>query len=107
MPNTDSRAMAMLAYTFFWFSGGLVYLFSRNDEYARFHAMQSIAVFGLLTLVQTVLIASVLGILLLPVVWLLGVVLWAVLIVKAAQGERFGLPWAGGVAERHSVPHNA
>lgn len=101
MAKNLSRAMAMLAYTFFWFSGMLVYLFSRGDDYARFHALQSIMMFGLLTLAQIILIATVLGILLLPVVWLLCIITWTVLIIKAWQGEWFKLPVIGAIAEAH------
>jgi len=99
MAKKESRALAMLAYVFWWVTGILVYLFSRGDDFARFHALQSMMAFGLLTLVQIVLIATVLGILLLPVVWLLCLIIWVLLIIKAEQGEWFKLPLIGAIAE--------
>ena len=33
-------------------------------------------------------------------VWILSVVLWIVLMIKAYQGARFELPWAGNFAQK-------
>jgi uncharacterized membrane protein len=34
--------------------------------------------------------------------WLFCVVLWIVLMVKAYQGEKYKLPWAGDLAEKNA-----
>ena len=55
----------------------------------RFHAMQSIVVFGILTILSLV---PVVGWILSPLVMIVGFALWLVLIYKAYQGEEFKLP---------------
>jgi uncharacterized membrane protein len=78
----------------------------RNSRFVRFHAWQSIllwAVFFLAALAGILLsnIAAAVVLLLLGILGLLGMFfLWAVLSLKAWQGERFGLPLFGQLAER-------
>ncbi|GAH19909.1 unnamed protein product [marine sediment metagenome] len=42
----------------------------------------------------------VLGDVLAGLIWVLGVVLWIILMIKAYQGAMFKLPWAGDLAEK-------
>jgi uncharacterized membrane protein len=69
----------------------------------RFHAYQSVAVFGALTVLSVIaglipVIGPLIGFLVGPV-WL---ILWILLMVKAYQGERFKLPLAGDWAEQQA-----
>jgi uncharacterized membrane protein len=68
----------------------------------RFHAMQSIVVFGFLSVLMWVLGITIIGIFLMPIVGIIGAILWIVLMVKAYQGELFKLPVAGDIAEKNS-----
>jgi len=87
---------AALAYVLGWISG-LFFLFMEKDDYVRFHAMQSIVVFGALTILSMV---PVVGWILTPIVLLAGLALWLILIVKAYQGEKFKLPYIGNWVEK-------
>jgi uncharacterized membrane protein len=99
----EANVAGLLCYVLGWVSGLVFILIEKENKFVRFHAVQSIVVFGGLTIIQIVI--SILGIIipfffvLTYIVWLLGVVLWIVLMVKAYQGTMFKLPWAGNFAE--------
>jgi uncharacterized membrane protein len=82
---------AALAYLLGWITG-IVMLLVEKDKYVRFHAMQSIAVFGALTIVGLI---PIIGLLLSPLLMIVGLVLWLVLMWKAYQGEEYQVPVVG------------
>lgn len=87
---------AALSYVLGWLTG-IIFLLIEKDPFVRFHAMQSIITFGLLTLLSFV---PIIGWILSPLVMIVGFVLWLVLIYKAYQGEEFKLPVIGDFAEK-------
>ncbi|MCB1671077.1 MAG: DUF4870 domain-containing protein [Gammaproteobacteria bacterium] len=101
--GVDENVAALLAYVLGWISGLVVILMEKQNGFVRFHAMQSIITFGVITLLN-VLFTSFLVFLifLVPLLNLLALVLWIVLMVKAYQGERFALPVIGALAEEWS-----
>lgn len=80
-----------LSYVLGWLTG-IVFLLIEKEPFVRFHAMQSIVTFGILTILSLV---PVVGWILSPLVMIVGFVLWLVLIYKAYQGEEFKLPLIG------------
>ena len=91
----------LLCYVLGWISGLVFVLIEQENKFVRFHAMQSIYVFGPITVVGIVLgWIPIIGVVLGALIWLLGVALWIVLMVKAYQGVSFKLPWAGNLAEK-------
>lgn len=91
----------LLCYVLGWVSGLVFVLIEQKSDFVRFHAMQSIYVFGILHIAAIVLgwipiIGGVLGWIILAVIC----VLWIFLMVKAYQGVKFKMPWAGNSAER-------
>ncbi len=98
-PNVE----ALLAYLLGFVTGLIFLLIEKNNKFVRFHAMQSIIVFGAVFVGQWIIsFIPYLGVLISGLLMLLGVVLWVVLMVKAYQGEMFKLPWAGNIAEKNS-----
>lgn len=94
---------AVLAYLLGFITGLIFILIEKKNKFVRFHAMQSIVVFGALFVAQWILaFLPVLGAIVSGLVSLLAVVLWVVLMVKAYQGEMFKLPFAGDIAEKNS-----
>ena len=89
-----------------WWVSGLVFLvIEKENQFVRFHAMQSIVAFGSITLVQIVLsFIPIIGWILSWLIWALSIVLWIVLMAKAYQGQRYKLPWAGNFAEKQLKP---
>ena len=97
----------LLCYVLGWISGLVFVLIEQESKFVRFHAMQSIATFGSIMIVSIAL--SIFG--LIPflgvifdiangIIGLLAFVLWIVLMVKAVQGTKYKLPWAGDFAEK-------
>ena len=93
----DENIAGLLCYVLGWLSGLIFILIEPDNKFVRFHAWQSIIVFGILTVAGIILgYVPFIG-------WLVPVVsfvLWVVLMVKAFQGTRYKIPWAGNVAER-------
>jgi uncharacterized membrane protein len=108
----DPRLAAALAYLAWWVSGALVWLVERERRLVRVHAMQSLLVFGIISLTWAtlwggsfaVLILSASGFFLLQrlaqLVLLAGFVIWAVCLWQVSRDLGFRLPWAGALAER-------
>ena len=93
---------AFLAYLLGFVTGLVFLLIEKKNKFVRFHAMQSIVVFGAIFVAQWIIsLIPYLGILISGLLSLLGVVLWVVLMVKAYQGEMFKLPWVGDIAEKN------
>lgn len=82
-------------------SGIVFILIEQENKFVRFHAMQSIIVFGVLTIASFILDwIPVIGGFFGAVIGILSFILWIVLMVKAYQGTRFKLPWSGNLAEK-------
>ncbi len=95
----------LLCYALGWVTG-LIFYFIDKRPFVRFHAAQSIVVFGGLTIIRVglgmvFLTGGVsLGFGLLWLVSILGFVLWILLMIKAYQGERYRLPIAADLADQ-------
>ncbi len=97
----EANVAGLLCYVGWWVSGLVFILIEKESKFVRFHAIQSIYVFGVLTIAMIVLgWIPVLGVVLVGLIWVLCVVLWIILMVKAYQGAKFKLPWAGNLAEK-------
>ena len=77
---------------------GVVFLILEKDPYVRFHAMQSIVVFVGLFALQWILGLTLVLIFLVPLVGIVGFILWLLLIYKAWQGEEWEVQVLGKVA---------
>lgn len=112
----DPNVAGFLCYLAGWITGLIFYLTEKDDDYVKFHAMQSIVFsvalivfFIALSIFGTIIgIVPVLGVivgLLLGlasfVVWIGAFVVWIILMVKAYQGERYKLPVLGDMAEKY------
>lgn len=90
-----------LTYVLGWITGLVFWFLEPENKFVRFHAMQSIVVFGALTVAAIVLgWIPLLGILFGLLLGLAGFLLWLWLMYKAYQGEMYKLPWAGDFAEQ-------
>lgn len=98
--GVSQNVAAALAYLLGWISGIIVLVVEKENQYVRFHAMQSIAVFVPLTVISFAagyipVIGGLVGFLL-PIATL---ILWIVLMINAAQGKDFRLPYVSEFAE--------
>ena len=99
----DEKIAGMLAYILGWISGIIFLILEPNNKYVRFHAFQSILVFGALTVVGVVFgWIPVIGTIIYIVASVLGFILWVILLVRASQGQKYQVKWAGPLAEKWS-----
>lgn len=107
----QENVAGLLCYVLGWITG-LIFLLIDKRPFVRFHAAQSIAVFGGLSILYVVVgqmfVVGVavggaagwgMGSLLFLVLRVGGFILWILLMVKAYQGERYRLPLAGDFAD--------
>ena len=98
----------LLCYILGWLSGVVFLFIEGKDKFVRFHAWQSIVTFGILTALLLILsILSLLGgllyISLMVIYWMvfiLAIVLWVFLMLKAYRGQAYKLPVAGDIAQK-------
>lgn len=110
---------AALSYLAGPFSGILILLVERSNEFVRFHAWQAVLGLGGLGLLSAgTLVCSFLTLLISPVVFtlmyrlsevlaLVWVVAWVVCLLKAFSGARWHMPLAGRYAERLALRNKA
>ena len=99
----DENVAGLLCYILGWISGLVFFLIEKKNKFVRFHALQSIIVFGVLTLASIVLgWIPFIGWVISTIISVLAIVLWIILMIKAYQGEKFKLPWAGDLAEKNA-----
>ena len=97
----DENIAGLLCYVLGWVSGLVFFLLEQENKFVRFHAIQSILVFGVLNIALIVLgWIPVFGMVFSGLIGVLGFVLWIILIIRAYQGVKFKLPWSGNLAEK-------
>ncbi len=97
----EPNVASLLCDLFGWITGIVFIILEKENKLVRFHALQSIIVFGALTLISTpVGWIPVVGGYLGAAIGILAFVLWIVLMVKAYQGEKYKILWAGDFAEK-------
>ena len=90
---------ALLSYLLGFISGIVFYVLEKENKFVRFHAMQSIIVFGFLFVLGMFLaFLPIIGWVLGYVLWVIEFILWIILMVKAYNGEIFKLPVVGDIA---------
>ena len=94
---------AAIAYVFGWLSGLIVFFLEKENRYVRFHAIQSILVSGIFT-VLSVAINFVLGWLflarwLLRLLSLLFFIIWLICIVRTATYRDIRIPFLATIAD--------
>ena len=91
----------VLCYVLGWITGILFLILEPNNKFVRFHAFQSILVFGAISIVSLIFTpVPILGAVIRWILFVIGFILWIVLMVMAAQEKKYKLPWTGNLAER-------
>jgi len=97
----EPKLAGLLCYVLGWVTGLIFFILEKENQFVRFHAMQSIVVFGAISVVQIILsFIPFVGWILSLIIWILAIILWVVLMIKAYQGQLYKLPWAGDFAEK-------
>jgi len=91
----DENVAAFLSYLFGFITGFVFYWQEKKSEFVKFHALQSI-----ITFIPVWIILLILG--WVPVVgtlaWILALMLWVFLMVRAYAGESYKVPVIGTIA---------
>jgi uncharacterized membrane protein len=104
----SENVAGLLCYLLGWITG-LIFFLTDKRAFVRFHAAQSIVVFGGLTVIRIVLSMLFIsgglagfsaGVGILWLVSIVGLVLWILLMVKAYQGEKYRIPLAADLADQ-------
>jgi len=113
MTGMQPNVVALLSYVLGFVTGLAFFLIEKENKFVRFHAIQSMIVFGALFVLQIavgmffIMFAMMRLGFMLPMfsfitglLYLAGAILWVILMVKAYQGDMFKLPIAGDIAEK-------
>jgi uncharacterized membrane protein len=108
----NENVAGLLCYVLGWITG-LIFYFIDKRPYVRFHAAQSIVIFGGLHILSIAIgiffgvslfaggfSAFSMGYALYSLIGLAELILWILLMIKAYQGERFRVPVAADLAEK-------
>jgi len=91
----------LLCYVAGWITGIIFFVLEQRNKFVRFHAAQSIVAFGAITVAGIILgLIPVVGVAFSSIIGIIGFIVWIIMMVKAANGEWYKLPWAGDVAEK-------
>ena len=93
----------LLCYVLGWVTGIIFLILDKENKFVRFHAWQSIIVFGAYTVLTIILNwIPVIGWIFSMLLGIAAFVLWILLIFKAYQGQLYKLPIAGDIAENQA-----
>ena len=108
----DERLAGVLCYSVWWVTGGLFLLLERQHRVIRFHAAQSLILFGVVSALLVALGALSAVSLMLSgalyelmqvfgkLLWLGATVVWLVLVLRAWRGEVWRVPLVAALADR-------
>jgi uncharacterized membrane protein len=110
--GVDARLSALLCYLAWWVSGIVFLVVEQQHREVRFHAAQSLVLFGGVSVVLLLLAMLTLGMLFISptavdityklstLVGLAALAVWLFLMLKILMGESFRVPFAGDLAAR-------
>ena len=98
----DENVAGFLCYLFGFITGIVFLVVEKKSNFVKFHAMQSTITFLSLFIISMIIgWIPIIGLLVYPI-WILSLILWLILMVKALRGERYSLPIVGKMAEEKS-----
>jgi len=97
----EENVAGLLCYVLGWVSGIVFLILEPKNKFVRYHAIQSIIVFGAITIVSLIFgWIPVAGVVISTLLGILAFILWIVLMVKAYKGTKHKLPVSGNMAEK-------
>jgi uncharacterized membrane protein len=101
LKDLTPNVAALLCYVGGWISGIVFLILEQKNRFVRFHALQSIIIFGSLTVANIVLgqipfIGSGFS----AIIIIIGAIFWIIMMIKAYAGEYYKVIWAGNLAEK-------
>jgi len=95
----DENVAGFFCYLLGFITGIIFLMVEKKSNFVKFHAMQSTITFLSLFVISFILrLIPIIGLLVYPI-WILTLILWLLLMIKALRGERYSLPIVGKMAE--------
>ncbi len=96
---------SLLCYLGWWITGIIFLIIEPNNKTIKFHAIQSILVFGTISVFTAAFewIPYFGWYFIRPVMLIIWFISWIILMIKASQGGKFKYPIAGNYAEKWSA----
>jgi uncharacterized membrane protein len=94
----DENVAGFFCYLFGFITGIVFLVVEKKSGFVKFHAMQSVITFLSLFVVSLIVAWIPIINLLTPLIWVLGLILWLLLMIKALQGQWYSLPIVGKMA---------
>ena len=95
----DENVAGFFCYLLGFITGIIFLMVEKKSNFVKFHAMQSTITFLSLFVISFILrLIPIIGLLVYPI-WILTLILWLLLMIKALRGERYFLPIVGKMAE--------
>ncbi len=88
----EENVAGFLCYLFVFITGIVFLVVEKKSSFVKFHARQSTITFLILLALSWIPFIGFLF-------WILGIILWLLLMIKALQGKRYSLPIVGKLAE--------
>ena len=97
----EENVAGLLCYVLGWVSGVVFLIIEPKNKFVRYHAIQSIIVFGAISIAMAILSPiPIVGGIFLWILWVIWIILWIILMVKAYQGKKYKLAVSGNLAEK-------
>ncbi len=101
--GTSEHIAVAISYALGWITGIIVLLVEKENETVRYHAAQSVVVFGTITVLNFILpMFLFLGLAIMSLLSLLTLILWIVFIVKALTQNPWKIDFIAPYAEKLS-----
>jgi uncharacterized membrane protein len=99
----QENVAGLLCYVLGWVTGIIFLILEKDNKFVRFHAIQSIVVFGAYTVLSIIFgWIPIVGWVLNTVIGIAAFILWVILMVKAYQGNMYKLPVSGDIAAKQA-----
>lgn len=103
----EENIAGLISYLLGFITGIIFFVSEKESEFVKFHAMQSIILSIILTVLYGILsFIPIIGWIMLLILPLFTLILWIVLMIKAYKHEYFKLPIIGDLAEKYSKQIN-
>jgi uncharacterized membrane protein len=105
----EENVAGLLCYLVGWITGLIFLLIEKDSKFVKYHAIQSIVIFGAIAVIQIILgilsmipYAGIAFSIIMWLVWVAAIILWIILMVNAYQGKKINMLGAGNIANKHS-----
>jgi uncharacterized membrane protein len=97
----QENVAGFLCYLLGWITGIIFLILEPKNQTIRFHAWQSIFIFGAYTILSIIFgFIPIIGAILNYILGVIAFILWIVLMFKAFKGQMWKVPWAGAMADK-------